>query len=292
MAFPSTGAGGVVPPDDLVPPDEPSSSRPWLVAGTVLLLAVVAVVLFLIGANLTSEGNQTALVPTVEELPVDEATSRLEQAGFAVRIVEEPNAEKPRGIVFDQNPSGGTRAAEGSEVLLTVSAGVGQAEVPSVLGFNQTQAESLLRNAGFRADPRPETSPTVPAGEVMAQDPPAGTMADRDSVVVIVVSSGKETVTVPEVAGQSEASAANLLGQRGFQVQSGQDFSSTVPAGAVIRTSPAAGTTVEPGSTVTIVVSAGPEPTTTTSTTPTTTTTVPPSSTSSSTSSTSSTSTP
>ena len=95
-------------------------------------------------------------------------------------------------------------------------------------------------------------------------------MADPKSTVEVVYSSGPATVEVPDVTGQSEATAsANLVGA-GFKVTSVDQSSTTVNVGKVISTNPDAGTPVQPGITIKIFVSTGPPSTTSTSTTSTT----------------------
>jgi hypothetical protein len=99
-------------------------------------------------------------------------------------------------------------------------------------------------------------------------------------VTTLPVPSGSNTVTVPSMAGLSQAGAATLLGKRGltFSGTTSQPSSDWPEAGIVIGSVPAWGTSVLPGSGVTLIVSSGPPPTTTTTTTTTpvpTTTTVP-----------------
>lgn len=67
-------------------------------------------------------------------------------------------------------------------------------------------------------------------------------------------------VEVPDVVGQSQASATAELEGVLFVVAVVTSYSSTVPAGDVISQSPAAGIEASEGSTVTITVSAGPRP--------------------------------
>ena len=106
-----------------------------------------------------------------------------------------------------------------------------------------------------------QTSPTVPAGDVISQNPVAGASVAENSAVNIVVSTGPP-VTVPDVVGLTEAVAtttitgANLvLGTVTFQP------STTVAAGNVISQNPVDGTSVEANSSVDIVVSTGSAPT-------------------------------
>jgi serine/threonine-protein kinase len=80
--------------------------------------------------------------------------------------------------------------------------------------------------------------------------------------VTLIVSSGREQVTVPDVSGRNQSAAANVLGQAGFDTTSQTQASENVESGTVIRTNPAAGTPLAKGSTVTMIVSSGSPPTT------------------------------
>ena len=66
---------------------------------------------------------------------------------------------------------------------------------------------------------------------------------------------------VPDVAGQSQSAAVNLLRQDGFTVSSAvlQDYSETVPAGRVLRSDPLAGSHLISGKSVQLVLSKGAE---------------------------------
>ena len=122
--------------------------------------------------------------------------------------------------MFAQDPSGGTRADEGSTVTIRVSSGVGQATVPDVVGLSEIEARTALENEDFGVSDSSMPSDTVPEGDVISQDPAGGAEADRGSTVDIVISSGKEKATVPNVLGQTQTTAANELGRRGFSVAS------------------------------------------------------------------------
>jgi len=118
----------------------------------------------------------------------------------------------------------------------------------------------------------------VPEGEVISQNPAPQAMADKGSEITVVVSAGAERVDIPNVLGQTQTTATNRLRDEGFEVVVRTASNASVPEGNVISTDPAPGESARPGSSVTIVVSTGPEPTTTTTTTapPTTTTTAAP----------------
>jgi eukaryotic-like serine/threonine-protein kinase len=286
MALPATPgpATGYVPAaDDYEAPRRRGSGV--LIGILVLLLIALGVGLFYWGSNISKTGaKKQVTVPTVVNLPVDQATPLLTNAGFKVNVQQVPNDTKAAGIVFDQDPKGQTQADEGTVVTLSVSLGIGDGEVPNVVGQAESSALASLQNAGFVAISTQQADPTVAKGLVISQTPNGGAKAQKGTKVTIVVSTGKEAVEVPDVSGQTAANAANKLGQAGFKTSQKEEFSDAVPKGRVIRTDPAAGAKADPASTtVLLIVSSGPEnttttpaPTTTTTKPPTTTTTKPP----------------
>lgn len=82
-------------------------------------------------------------------------------------------------------------------------------------------------------------------------------MARRGSEVTVNVSSGVEQVKVPAVVGMTLNAARQQLSAAGLDLSSGRKASDR-PKNEVIGQSPDAGTTVDPGSTVSLSVSSGP----------------------------------
>jgi serine/threonine-protein kinase len=83
-------------------------------------------------------------------------------------------------------------------------------------------------------------------------------MADKGSAVSITVSTGDGLAPIPDVTGLPQDEANRRLTEAGYTTRVRQENSPTVPAGNVIRTDPAAGTTPKPGATtVTVFVSLG-----------------------------------
>jgi beta-lactam-binding protein with PASTA domain len=130
--------------------------------------------------------------------------------------------------------------------------------VPTVVGADQANAEAKLRQEGFSTDTTPKTS-EQPAGRVIGQDPSGGTKADKGSTVQLTVSSGPQQVAVPPVVGLTLASAQGRLDKVGLKSGQREENSGTVEKGRVISASPGEGEKVDKGSTVTLVVSSGPE---------------------------------
>jgi eukaryotic-like serine/threonine-protein kinase len=133
--------------------------------------------------------------------------------------------------------------------------------VPKVVGSTSLVAQRSLAKAHL--DPKVVRSfdETVKAGVVFAADPPAGREVGRGSTVTVTVSRGPERYSVPQVAGRTQADAAQRVSDARLTVGVVRaEFSETVPQGQVISTSPAAGTKVRRATAVAFQVSAGRQP--------------------------------
>ena len=289
-ADPTSALPAAAAPVPVAPVADPYYDQPRkrgsgvFIGALVLLLIALGVALFFIGSNISKDSTTAQVtVPTVLNLPADQARARLENQGLKVSEVQLSNDTVQAGLVFDQNPKGEARVDDGTIVTISISLGAGEVAVPNTVGDDEASAVGKLQAVGFTVDSQQQPDETVFKGLVISQTPNADAMAPKGSKVIIVVSSGKAMAEIPELAGESATSAANRLGQLGFQTNQSEEFSNEIPRGRVLRTNPPAGERVDPTSvTVTIVVSAGPEnttttaaPTTTTTTAPTTTTTAP-----------------
>ena len=127
--------------------------------------------------------------------------------------------------------------------------------VPNVIGQKQGPAVRRLDGAGLtsRLVAKPSSEP---AGMVFAQHPGPGTHVTKGSVVTLSTSSAAE-VTVPNVVGERAPPAIRALRAQGLEAQT-VSVASTKAPGNVLAQSPAAGSPVAKGSTVTIRVSRGP----------------------------------
>ncbi len=132
--------------------------------------------------------------------------------------------------------------------------------IPDVVGLGATEATAQLEAAGFEVNRVDDESSSVPIGDVIATDPPAGDIGEPGSTVTMFVSSQRagETVEVPSVAGEDPDDAQAVLEDVGLRPTIVQQPSSTVADGDVIGTQPEAGTLVNLGSTVEVLVSTGP----------------------------------
>ena len=135
-----------------------------------------------------------------------------------------------------------------------------QVSVPNVSGDSQSAAGAAITSIGLVVGTvTTASSSTVPAGDVISQSPVAGTEVNPGSAVSLVISSGPAQIAVPNVVGDTQSAAGAAFTSIGLVVGTiTTASSSTVPAGDVISQSPAAGTLVNPGSAVNLVISSGP----------------------------------
>jgi eukaryotic-like serine/threonine-protein kinase len=227
----------------------------WLVAGVaaVLLVAVaVAAALHFTGALTPSHP-----VPNLTGSSQAAAAARLRPLHLHLQVAgARYDGRAPAGTVISQHPVTG-RLKEGDTVVVTLSRGPQPVAVPNVQGLTAADASALLQRLGLKVAASRHSSMTVPAGTVISSTPNGGTLLPGQTVD-LVVSTGKPTVAVPAVVGESLATAQSSLAGAGLGVSEQTAYSDSVPKGSVISTLLAAGAAATVGSPVTVVVSLGP----------------------------------
>lgn len=200
-------------------------------------------------------------VPDVTGKELTAAEQTLSNDGYAIGTVTEVySSTVEKGKVVSTDPQAGTQADQGTRVNINVSKGTEQVNVPDVTGKSEAKAVAALTAAGLTATAGDsENSDTVAKGKIISTDPSANTLVDKGSKVTYVVSLGPEQNSVPDVTGQSQSSASSALQNAGFEVNVTTASSDSVSKGNVISQDPSGGSQADKGSTVTIVVSSGPD---------------------------------
>jgi beta-lactam-binding protein with PASTA domain/predicted Ser/Thr protein kinase len=241
----------------LAPVAGPAAERkerrwPWITIGLLTLALIGALLYVVLSGALTTEKKD---VPRVTGKQLVAARAALERAGFEVQT-ERVRSAQPFDQVVDQDPNPGEQADEGSTVTLEVSRGPGEVLVPAIAGLRQGQAIKELEDAGLKVTVDQEFSDKVAKDLAIRTLPREATKVTRGTRVRLFVSSGPEQLTVPDVTGLSRDSAESRLRDEGFGV-SVSEQESDEPEEDVIAQSPAGGTELARGETVTITVSTG-----------------------------------
>jgi eukaryotic-like serine/threonine-protein kinase len=134
-----------------------------------------------------------------------------------------------------------------------------RADVPNVANLSKAQAQSALREAGFKVGQEFENHATVGEGLVIRTDPPSGESARKGSTVTLVLSQGPVKVTVPNVRGKPFTEAESTLKGLGLVITRVDAFHNSVAKDLVIDQDKDPDTIVAQGKTVTLTVSKGKE---------------------------------
>ena len=195
---------------------------------------------------------QNVAVPTVVLEQVNVAQTNIQNAGLTPSLIYRTDSHKS-GIVIAQSPLGGVKVARSSTVTLTVSQGPGNTTVPSVTGLSLKAAKQELKQSGLNiARTQSETSDAIPSGQATRTDPQAGPSLPVNSAVTLFISSGKPNVNVPDVTGETQATATSNLKSAGFTVStSNSELHDRRARAPCISQNPAGGTSAASGSNVT-----------------------------------------
>lgn len=151
----------------------------------------------------------------------------------------------------------------GSVWALSRSAATPEAvSVPNVVGLSQADAKSQIEAAGLEWELNPEkvASDTVEKDSVASTDPAGGAQAEKGSTVRVTISSGPDSVTLPDnLVGMSPDDARQAVEALGlkWEVNSSKVASDTVAEGKVAQTNPSPGSKVKAGQTITAYLSSG-----------------------------------
>jgi len=205
--------------------------------------------------NLTvSAGPGSGQVPGTAGLSAEEASERLEAAGFEVDSRRVNSGSVEAGLVAYSEPSGGSTVTNGSTVTIFVSNGPKLAKVPVLVGSQRRLAVQQIRGRGLTPSVEEEES-SSPAGEVIRQSPSAGREVEPGSTVAIVVSAGREQAQAPNVIGKLRADAVQAVREAGLEPTVEEEETEVAgKVGRAIDQFPPPGSELEPGAPVTIVV--------------------------------------
>ncbi len=198
-------------------------------------------------------------IPSVRGLTEEAARALLEDLDLVVIGTETDNSDPviEEGRVTKTDPAEGTVVGSMSEVILFISSG--KILLPDLVGLTREDAEATLFDLGMSYNVTVVQTNSFAEGTVFSQDPEPG-LVNVDVTVEIEVATPVVKVNVPDLVGDAEAIAISSLQSVGLVAQKSESFSCDVSAGLVISTTPAAGTEVKEGSSVTYVLSLGEDP--------------------------------
>ena len=196
-------------------------------------------------------------VPNLIGTPIEQAREILSEAKLSVQMDYQTNIDYPENTVFDQDPTAGAKLEQAETVRLWVSKGTGPMTLIKVIGDSVSEAVRDLEAMGLRVDTVEFEDPVQPAGQVIDQNPVAGSEITPGTRVILFVSKGPAVEQIPDLENRPFLAAMNIISQLGWLASTSEEASETIPAGLVIRTEPPAQSKLSPGSRVEIVISSG-----------------------------------
>lgn len=261
-------------PDDI----DPGIRKAVTIAGVATAVIIAIIIIVVLGnvlgwfkfgskkddkSKITTEQVQSIAMISVTGVSEDAALKMLSDAGFTNVKTEHVEDEKTQeGYVFEQSVQEGQTIPVDQEIVLKVSAGAEEVDVPDVTNYEDAQAVTLLQEAGFEVSHAYDYSDDVEKDKVIKTEPVGGTKAAKGSKVIVTVSNGseKKEVEVPNLGGLTEAQARDSLTSKKLNAGNvTHENSDSVAAGMVISQNPARGTTVTEGDSVDFVISDGPK---------------------------------
>lgn len=177
------------------------------------------------------------------------------------------SAERPSAGLFWGIGSGATVVVigflvwllAGGAALLNFGGGSGgKISVADVVGKTYEEAYTTLTNQKLLVDRQLQMSETIPFGEVISTDPPAGQQVGLKTTITVYVSAGAEQVLMPDLTGLTEQEATLAITEAKLVLGTiTQNDSATVEMNKVISSDPAPNITIPSGTTVNLVISTG-----------------------------------
>jgi serine/threonine-protein kinase len=226
----------------------------WLFSPRLLIVVVIlglGVGLGLGGWWLTT--GRYMQVPSVSRDSVTQATAILTADGFTVKRGRVHSNVVAKGMVAGTSPAG--RVSKGSTITILVSSGPFTSVVPKVQNDTVAAAQAALQRV--QLVPRIEkVASDSPVGTVIGTNPPAGTTWPQTKTVTILVAGSPP---LPNFVGMTIDAARQWAAQHQVSLQEQSDTTSQQPAGTITGQEPAADAMFQPGQTVVVNVSAGPQ---------------------------------
>ena len=233
------------------------------------IIIAIATILLLAGAGVFTAWkmgtfSSTKPAPDLLDKTLEDAMRIAQDEGVKIKQGKEIySSDYAEGRVCVQNPEPGTEMPKEGTITINISKGPKEGLVPKVVGMHKDQVEAFLKEQGYKlGSVKTKTSPEE-EGLVLEQTPEAGSSADKETQIDIVVSDGKgkEMGTVPSVTKLSLKEAEKQIKAAGFEPgEVTYSYNDNIGKGYVIYQQWQAGMQLEKGSKIDLEVSRGPEP--------------------------------
>ncbi len=206
----------------------------------------------------TEAMGKLVLVPQVTGKHMDDAMAEVEALNLIPKIETEVSNDVEKDYVIRQSLVRGSEVEEGTEIILVVSEGKDNVDVPDTVGKKENKAKEMLMEKGFRVSTEEDYSDKYKEGYVMAQTPEGKEKAEYGSKVVLTISKGPKKVSVISVIGRTKEVAKELLADNDLKLgKVTEAYSDKYEVGTIISQDPGKNTKVSAGTKINVVISKG-----------------------------------
>ena len=204
-----------------------------------------------------SAGNTELKVPDLKGLSYKEAKTLLSEMGLQISKGDEVDSDSvTEGLIASQYPSAKTKVDKGDIITVNISKGKKDAVIPKLVGTtftSESDVSATLSKYGYKLGKVSYEESYETPGTIIKQSPDAGTTAEKNTTVDIVISKAKSKATVPNLNGMTYDQAESALQSLGFSVgRVTEEENNGFTAGTVFKQYPAANSEYQTGSTVDI----------------------------------------
>lgn len=199
------------------------------------------------------------VIPDVTGLDKKEAIKYLKEAGLKVKVINSKTEKVPLDTVYNQDPRSGKEVKVNRVVRIWVNNGE-DVKVPNIIGLELLEARSRLKGLNIQI----ETIDYYPSNQkyntILGVYPKPGTKLEINQKISILVSSQQmiDPSVMPNITGLDLNDAREVLKQIGLEISSiSQTNDPTLPVNTIISTNPAAGTKIQRGQKVSVVINNG-----------------------------------
>ena len=202
------------------------------------------------------------VIPNVMNLNEKEAIKYLKEAGLKVKVINSKTEKVPLDTVYNQDPRSGKEVKVNRVVRIWVNNGE-DVKVPNIIGLELLEARSRLKGLNIQI----ETIDYYPSNQkyntILGVYPKPGTKLEINQKISILVSSQQmiDPSVMPNITGLDLNDARELLKQIGLDIGNiSRTSDPTLPVNTIISTDPAAGTKIQRGQKISIVLNTGAAP--------------------------------
>ena len=204
---------------------------------------------------IVSNGPKPIDVPNLVGLDLSAAQQLVAKLGLSLDVIQQsPIPGVAAGTIASQDLVPGQSIAQRATLHVVVSTGAGNVGppvvVPNLVGIGADAARTQLARLGLLVTLSYSIDPTA-SGTVLAQQPNASSSISPGSSIALTVAVPGE---IPDTEGMTVEQARKTLEDAGYHIGSIRYTTTEGADGNVVHTEPLVGTTLAPGSNVTLVV--------------------------------------